>query len=891
MLTNVTRARSTFVGRARPLADLRRHLAEGAQIVTVVGAPGVGKSRLALRLVEERLSEYASYGGAWVCDLVNATTDRHVHRAMAHALSIGPDADDDLARLGYSLASRGPTLIVLDDAERVVGAVGAAVVRLAELAPESVFIVTSRERLGIEGEVVVDVGPLDVGEAGSQSATSSEAVELFLDRARSVVPDFAPDDDELAAIATLVVRLDGLPLAIELAASRVEVAPPATLLHRLEDRFALLARAGGEESRHRTLYTAIDASWSLLDANEQAMLAQTALFAGPFSLEAAEAILEPGASAPASIDLLQGLCKKSLVCVAPAGDGGPRRFSLSASVRDFALEKLNASPAAPRARRRHARYFAGRASPRVDDLGDLTAAFAHLTEGPGDAGRAADVLDAALAIGQIAMRAGPLSLAVTHLSKALDTRGVERLDAGPRVRALIALARARVLSGDPGGADAELRRARALAADSDDRARADVAAAVGWHAFKVSDLEAARDAYEEGRRLAGSVGDERRVGRIEDGLGTVWMDLGDIDRARTCFESALRACRSAGDQAGEATALAHLAAVNLEHGRLDRARTQFEKAIAELQRLGDERAASVHLGSLGLVLLEAGEEKLAAQRVEQALDAHRKLGQRQHEGFALSYQAMVLEAGGRWAEALDVCEEAVRVLAQTGNTLWEARLLCIQARLEANEGSLLSSAGTHARAVERLRRLDDDVGLRVARLAEGHLELARARAAAGEGDAAAEHQKRAEAVLAEERRRSDVGHGDVRWATLQLGRALDRERRPPADAVATLTVGERGDWFETSTGARAVLESRAALRNLLASLVEQHATAPGSSLSREDLYRAAWPGDRAHPEAASNRLHVALSTLRKLGLRGILRRSAEGYYLDPAVRVVVSGRS
>jgi predicted ATPase/DNA-binding SARP family transcriptional activator len=344
---------TSLVGREREIQDLDALLA-AQRLVTLTGVGGSGKTRLAAELAL-RIDWRRADSVAWV-DLAPCG-DAHavVHRA-ASALSLCSAQQGTIDALIESIRDR-ELLLVLDDCEHLIHASAELARTLLVRCPKLRVLATSREPLGVAGEHVWPVPPI----------APHEAVQLFAERAAAVDPSFALDDENRAVVAEICRRLDGIPLAIELAAARIRVLTPAQIAAKLEDRFAILT--GGARTaipRHRTLRAAIDWSFALLSEEEQRLLARLSVFAGSFSLEAAEAVCGAG------LDLLTGLVDKSLVVT--QSRRGAVRYHLLETIRQYALERLTASGEAEEMRRRHAESFRTMARDAVvDPMGSVMA--------------------------------------------------------------------------------------------------------------------------------------------------------------------------------------------------------------------------------------------------------------------------------------------------------------------------------------------------------------------------------------------------------------------------------------------------------------------------------------------------------------------------------------
>jgi predicted ATPase/class 3 adenylate cyclase len=327
---------SSFVGREAELAQVASALRE-ARVVTLTGVGGVGKTRLAMQIAGELLPEFSD--GAWLVELGGVVDSEVVDEQLAEALGVrsGPNQPLRAAMVGF-LRSR-QALVVLDNCEHLVDAVAELVESLSASCPKLRLLATSREGLAVQGEHVVPVPVLSVA---SETADEhrSEAVELFVERAREVEPSFEVTDDNRVALTRLCRRLDGLPLAIELAAARARSLPPAEILAHLDRRFRLLT--GGRRTavkRQQTLQNAIDWSYDLLESDEQALLRRLGVFAGSFDLTAVESIATGDGVDPLDVtDLVDRLVEKSLVVADTSGTSA--RYQLFETIRDYGWDRV-----------------------------------------------------------------------------------------------------------------------------------------------------------------------------------------------------------------------------------------------------------------------------------------------------------------------------------------------------------------------------------------------------------------------------------------------------------------------------------------------------------------------------------------------------------------------
>jgi len=349
---------SSFIGRERELQQTASVLGE-ARVVTLTGVGGVGKTRLALQAAAEVAPRFAD--GAWLCELAPVRDPAGVDDAVAAVFSVTAQAGQGTREaLVESLHSK-ELLLVLDNCEHLLEGAAALAGVLARSCERLVILATSREALGIDGERLVPVPALELpgADADLNTITGAEAVRLFAERAAGVKPGFAVTAGNATAVAAVVRRLDGIALAIELAAARIAAMTPAELARRLERSFAVLGTGRrGAVARQQTLRAAIDWSFQLLGEPEQALLARLAVFAGGCTLEAVEAVCSgDGIDPDAAFELLAALVAQSLVVAEEKGPG--TRYRLLETIRQYGQEHLGQYGESERWRARHASYYAG----------------------------------------------------------------------------------------------------------------------------------------------------------------------------------------------------------------------------------------------------------------------------------------------------------------------------------------------------------------------------------------------------------------------------------------------------------------------------------------------------------------------------------------------------
>jgi predicted ATPase len=912
------------------MSELRTLLSEHA-LVTVLGAPGIGKTRLACELARALFDEYAREGGAWRVDLAEARDGDAACAAVARTLDLGATSNgrSATATIGAALAVRGHTLLVLDAAEGSAAPLSRALAEWLRAAPNIRWIVTSRTRLGLEGEAVLDLGPLPTASA---SSGAPDAVWLFVDRARAARADLVLDDHTVQDVHELVRRLEGMPLAIELAAARARALSPGEMLEQESSRFDLLnASAHHADPRHSTLRAAIDASWQLLEPWQKDALAQVSVFAGGFDVDAAEGVLDLSAhpGAPTALDAIEALRDHSLLAASPAADGAGRlRFSPYRSVREYARERLIELGGRDAAMMRHARHYVAQGRIWAErhetsrarealvwltrETENLLAAHRRMLSRPGAGAELA--LGAALALDPLLASVGPGSLRLALLDAALSAADEETIDPELRVRALEARADANRLVGRAQEAIADAQAALALATSSCARAAVGrVLGGLGVLALMQGRLGEGRGLLERAVSIDREAKQRREEGRALGLLGSLDALEGRLDRAWTMLEKAIAVHREVGDLRFEATNTGNLAVVAHDAGRLSEARVHCERALALCREAGNRRLEAEVLGLLAVVAHEEDRPESARDLYGRALAMHREVGNRRAEGPLLAYEGAFLAETDDTEGARAAYARALTILRECRDRPNEALALGGLAALEAREGCLESARAALARAGECLDGSDEPRSRAALHLWRGHLELALAREARMDDD----EERGAMLTDAARKRLEDATNGsqtgemrraaDVRLAIRALQRAIEATLRgergpssappsssegPPSNAPAhALVVCSRGRWFRTPGGEVVSVARWRPLQRLLERLAERREIAPGEPLGVDALVQAGWPGERMLPKAGATRVYTAIASLRRLGLRDMLMRDDRGYLLRtdvPIARVSTS---
>jgi predicted ATPase/class 3 adenylate cyclase/Tfp pilus assembly protein PilF len=730
---NLPAERDAFVGRSQELLALADRLQSAARLVSIVGAGGTGKTRFACRYGRAWLGEWP--GGVWFCDLSEARSRDGLLGAVAVSLGVPLAKGDGAAQLGHAIAGRGRCLVILDNFEQVIEHAASTLGPWLDRAGEAAFVVTSRERLHLAGEQVLPLAPLPL---------AIEAVDLFVLRARAQQPDFALVDANRDAVRRIVELLDGLPLAIELAAARVRVLSPAQLLERLKARFQLLVGARGMAARQATLRAAIDWSWDLLAPWERATLAQCSVFEGGFTIGAAEAVLDLGAwpAAPSALDAIQSLVDKSLLrswlpSQEARFDLDEPYFGMYISIHEYAAEKL-AGPhcdRAPGAAVRHGRHFARHGDPDViastfgpEGLRRRRALARELDNLVAACRRALLRGDAEVAVGagraawQVVERQGPFALVEGLAAQILALDGL----APPlQVAAMELRGRALISSARVDEAETVLRAALALQrADGERRCEAPLLGTLGKLARSMGRMDESLALLEAALAIYSERADRRGQGTMLTSLGLLHGNQGRIDAAQSHFDAALAVYRDAQALAEQVDLLDFLGVLHAEQGRLDIGRSHFEAALAISRETGDRVAEGQVVNNLGCLHQEQGRLDEARLCFEACLAIHRDVGNRRYEGYALGDLGRLRMDQGAWDDAEVYLQQSLAIQRETKDRRIEGSELRSLGDLYARQGRGDAARRAYADAEVALREVGDRYYLGFVLCGRGELEHA-----------------------------------------------------------------------------------------------------------------------------------------------------------------------
>ena len=707
---NLPQRISSFVGRERELSEVKSLITQN-RLVTLLGTGGIGKTRVALQVAADMLDFYPD--GVWVVELGSISDPLLVPTSVAQVLGVQEQVGKSLTQTLCDHLKSRCLLLVLDTCEHVVITSGELAAALLSEAPNNRILVTSREPLNIDGEQRVPLPPLSLPDlsARSDSGTRAEAVQLFVERARLQQPGFVLRERQASVVAAICSRLDGIPLALELAAARISSLSLDEINLRLDDRFKLLAGGTrGTLPRQQTLRGTLDWSYELLTREEQVVLRRLAVFAGSFTVEAASFIAGDKATDElATIDLLSQLVARSLV-VADVNDVGTR-YRLLDTTRAYSLEKLDEADESGRILRRHAQYFRDRFRHASEDwlkLSDTNWNGVYLPER--DNVRAA--LDWAFAsqgdkrIGIVlAANSGP-----AWLVWSLHSEGLQRLETavGPFDSETPEKSQARLWLWvgvlrrftDPVQSIRALRRSVALYKKIGD------SFGLGYSLMRLGDglarmgrLKPAQQALDAAMPLLQRVGVPRALGPYFHVSGFVKKLAGDLPSARSYYERALSLYRAAGAERAALEMSGNLADTNWALGELDAALAGFRETIGLMRTSNRATKGSlgVNLTNLAGVLTERGELNEALTVAREGLRLRKETG---YVWGALDHLALRAALVGKVADAARVAGyadstfAAKKTLRQANEARARARLnLVLQEQLDADELMRLIAEG------------------------------------------------------------------------------------------------------------------------------------------------------------------------------------------------------
>jgi non-specific serine/threonine protein kinase len=659
-----------FIGRVEPATALAERLQQ-ARLVTLTGPGGTGKTRLSQHVARRLASRFPD--GVWLVELAALPVGGPASLAAAAVFGVRESADQGIEAALVRHLSDQRALLILDNCEHLIEPAAALAASLLGGCPQLTLLATSRQPLGVPGEATLSLPPMAVADDQTpvQALADVESVRLFSERARAASTGFVCEGETASIVAQICRRLDGIPLAIELAAARVKVLAPRQIAARLDDAFKLLS-AGPRTllPRQQTLQALIDWSWDLLADDERRAFARCSVFAGEFSIEAAEAVLVAAGDEPPSdpLDMLASLIDKSLL-VAVARDG-EMRYAMLQTLQAYAAHRLDPESALA-ARRRHAQYYAEHLAQawKGVDTANHAAAMAIVKREHEQARSALESasqqrwFDIALPLGNLLANywnlAGVLVDGLARVSRLLD----QQPPAGSETAALLRR-----------GADLAVRCGRLQSAHDWLQAGLDMARAggdevtagrllnsLGSLAYSQGQYEVAAQRFGDYLTLSRERGDLDGQIRGVNNVAIALRRLGRPDEARQHFQAALEQLRTMPNQRLLAFLHVNLGDLEEEDGRPAEARGHYEACLAVVSALDDQWGIALAHAGLGKCALAAGALGEARRELQMALAMLRKLGEQATIAEALDQLARVEHLAGRRDEAAAYAAEAMQM--------------------------------------------------------------------------------------------------------------------------------------------------------------------------------------------------------------------------------------
>ena len=658
------------------------------RLLTLTGIGGVGKTRLAIAVAEEREADYPD--GVWFVDLSSLQDPALLPQTVARALEVRAGSGHTFEEALLQSLRPKRLLLVMDNCEQVIESCALWVKQILQECPDVHCLCTSRQPLQISGETIWPVEPLPIPPAEEPEFGKDgnigelryyDSVALLLDRAATVMPPFRLTPYNAGAVVRICRNLDGIPLAIELAAARLRSLSIQEIAARLEDRFRLLTTGDRTLPRHQTLQAALDWSYDLLDTAERSCLRHLSVFAGGWTLDAAEAVTGE------ALDALTSLVDRSFV-VHKERETGQRRYRLLETVRAYAREKLRESGEWEGICLRHRDYFltfAEEARPKLrgaeqaawlefledehDNLRQALISFTADTEGP-ESGEKGLRLGAALqrfwwTRGHLREGRERLSALLTHPGGQAPTRA--------RAEALQGAGSLAMMQGDHVEARSRFEECLSIQrVEGHPQGIAYSLSSLGRVAGMCGDYTAARSLFEESLALHREMGEQQGIANSLSNLGTLAYLEGDYTRAQSRFAEGLTIQRALGDMTSVGLTLYNLGAVACDQGDYATARTLGEESLTIHRQLGDMPNIASSLCNLGNVASDQGHYVAARSLYEESLTIHRQLGDRHGIALSLVNQGKILVKQSDFPAAHSCLEECFTLCRELG----ERRVVC-----------------------------------------------------------------------------------------------------------------------------------------------------------------------------------------------------------------------
>ena len=695
---NLLQQTTSFIGREKELVELKRLLARN-RLLTLTGSGGCGKTRLSLHVAADSLEHFPD--GAWLIEFAPLSDPSLVAQAVATVLGLKEARGKPIGQTLIEYLKDKRLLLLLDNCEHLLDSCAKLAEALVRQCPHLTILASSREPLGIGGEQAFRVPSLslpDLKQAQSPNAVAAfESVQLFTDRAILARPDFQVTRENASSLASICYRLDGIPLAIELAAARVRSLPLEVINNKLDERFRLLT-SGSRTAlpRQQTLRSLIDWSYDLLHEREKRVLQRLSVFAGGWTLTAAERVCTgSGVEAQEVVDVLTSLVDKSLV-IAEQNEQN-YRYRLLETVRQYAREELLKSGDGETVRERHRDYFLALAEDAEAQI-----------RGP----QQADWLQR-------------LEQEYENLRAGLEW-GFGK--AGPKgsLRLCGSLQRFWITRGHfAEGRELCERVLRMAGTEELPQERTKVLHGAGLLAYHQSDIPTAAARLEECLTIARQLGNQQRIATLLGDLGLVAYEQGDFTSCRARHEESLAIMRELGNQSGIGAALNNLAGVAHQQGDFGGARRLLEQSLSIKRQLGDRERIANSLGNLANVALSQGDLAAAGALYAECLEIMRELGNRAYIATTLDGLGRVAYFYGDYPRARKLSEESLAIMRELQHGNGIADSLYTLASVAVEQGDYLTAREMFQEGLA-IRRQRGERGGTVASLA-GFAAMAAAR--------------------------------------------------------------------------------------------------------------------------------------------------------------------
>ena len=660
---------TTFIGREKEVEQIKKRI-EKNRLVTLTGSGGVGKTRLSIRVASELLEKYPN--GVWMVELAPITDPELVPQTVCSTLDVTPQGNTSALTVLTDYLKPKKTLLVVDNCEHLIDACAQFCETLLHACPQLQIIASSREALGIEGENAFRVPSLSLPNSndGLQTIEKSEAVKLFVERAIAILPKFELTESNASGISQICQRLDGIALAIELAASRVKVLSVEQIAARLDDAFRLLT--GGSRTalpRQQTLRALIDWSYNLLTDEERTVLRFLSVFVGGWTLEAAEYVCDN----PNMLEMLTHLVDKSLVAVDHEHGDEPRYYLLE-TIRQYTREKLAESGAGEQARARHLDYFllwVGREQHKIYGTGqvewlqtleeeheNLTAALEWSL--PGNVLKGQRLM---AALWWSWHESGHSSETFHWLERMLAaTPGEESLVVAELLCGVGWLAEK--LEDNEKLNEKSVEMFRKL---GDEAGAAFPLCSLGVFAYWRTDYEKAIQRVEESLALFKSAGNEWGVRHVMGILGYIAEAQGDFTKAQEYYEKSLSISKDIGDLDGVAWTLYLMARLAESQGDPKLALRKYEEALRMERIVKTKPLTSWILDRMGIIFLKRGDYEQCQLMLEESLDINQRTGNRRGVSYVLNRLGRCLHYQGDEPKARSYLSSGLKLIREAGD--------------------------------------------------------------------------------------------------------------------------------------------------------------------------------------------------------------------------------